>query len=52
MGGVVSSEKGRRGARHIRLNRPVALKMILGGGHAAPQVIQRFRLEAKAAARM
>src|SRR5438309_426218 len=30
-------------ARHLRLNRLVALKMILGGEHADPRQFERFR---------
>src|SRR5437899_2378752 len=30
-------------ARHLALNRPVALKMILAGGHAGPSELLRFR---------
>jgi serine/threonine-protein kinase len=37
-------------ARDVRLDRIVALKMILGGGHAGTQERQRFLSEAKAAA--
>jgi WD40 repeat protein len=39
-------------ARHLALKRTVALKMVLAGGHAAPQELARFRLEAEAAARL
>jgi serine/threonine-protein kinase len=39
-------------ARHLALKRTVALKMVLGGGHAAPQELARFRLEAEAVARL
>jgi WD40 repeat protein/tetratricopeptide (TPR) repeat protein len=35
-----------------RLNRSVALKMILGGAHAGPQELARFRTEAEAVARL
>jgi formylglycine-generating enzyme required for sulfatase activity len=34
-------------ARHTRLNRVVALKMILGGGHAGPEERLRFMAEAE-----
>jgi tetratricopeptide (TPR) repeat protein len=37
-------------ARHIRLNRVVALKMILAGGHAGPHQRVRFLAEAEAVA--
>jgi eukaryotic-like serine/threonine-protein kinase len=37
-------------ARHLRLNRPVALKMILAGAYAAPQEVERFLREAEAVA--
>jgi len=37
-------------ARHVRLNRLVALKMILAGQFASPAEVQRFRSEAEAAA--
>jgi serine/threonine-protein kinase len=37
-------------ARHLRLNRFVALKMLLGGSHASPPEIERFRREAEAIA--
>lgn len=39
-------------ARHVTLNRLVALKVILGGAHADSQQRQRFRTEAEAAARL
>jgi tetratricopeptide (TPR) repeat protein len=37
-------------ARHLRLNRLVALKMISGGGQAAPEMVARFQIEAEALA--
>jgi WD40 repeat protein/serine/threonine protein kinase len=39
-------------ARHLALKRPVALKMILGGGHAGEADRARFRLEVEAVARL
>jgi WD40 repeat protein/tRNA A-37 threonylcarbamoyl transferase component Bud32 len=39
-------------ARQIKLNRIVALKMILAGAHAGPQELARFRTEAEAVARL
>jgi WD40 repeat protein/serine/threonine protein kinase len=39
-------------ARQIALDRVVALKMVLGGGHAGPNELARFRLEAEAIARL
>lgn len=39
-------------ARHLRLNRVVALKMVLGGAHAGPDQLAQFRTEAEATARL
>src|ERR1019366_2823639 len=39
-------------ARHLRLNRIVALKMILAGDFATPDARQRFQREAEAVARL
>jgi hypothetical protein len=39
-------------ARHLQLNRLVALKMILAGSHAGEQELARFRREAEAVARL
>ena len=39
-------------ARHLRLNRPVALKMLLSGNHASPAELARFRVEAETIARL
>jgi serine/threonine protein kinase len=39
-------------ARHLALNRTVALKMILAGQHAGPQELARFQTEARAAAQI
>ena len=39
-------------AQQRSLNRPVAVKMILAGQLATPESVQRFRLEAEAAARL
>ena len=39
-------------ARHLRLNRIVALKMILGGGLAGDAELARFRVEAETVARL
>jgi hypothetical protein len=54
----IEDELGRGGmgvvyrARHIRLNRPCALKMILAGAHAGPDDVIRFVTEAEAIARI
>jgi predicted Ser/Thr protein kinase len=54
----VLGELGRGGmgvvykARHIPLNRLVALKMILAGAHAGPEQRARFKREAEAVARL
>ncbi len=37
-------------AWHVRLQRPVALKMLLAGVHAQPEELERFRREAQAVA--
>jgi serine/threonine-protein kinase len=37
-------------ARHVRLNRRVALKMLLAGAYAAPEELARFEREAEAVA--
>src|SRR5262245_53813875 len=39
-------------ARHLKLNRLVALKMIRAGAHAEPEQLARFRAEAEAVARL
>ena len=39
-------------ARHLALNRAVALKMILAGAHAGAKDLERFRQEAEAVARL
>jgi hypothetical protein len=39
-------------ARHLKLQRLVALKMIRGGGAAGPEDLERFRTEAEAIARL
>src|SRR5262245_23775450 len=39
-------------ARHVKLNRVVALKMILAGGHAGAADLARFRTEVEAVARL
>jgi serine/threonine-protein kinase len=54
----IERELGRGGmgvvykARQTRLNRPVALKMVLAGAHATPQQLARFDREARAVARL
>ena len=54
----VLGELGRGGmgvvyrARHVALDRPVALKVVLGATHAGPDQLTRFRAEATAAARL
>jgi serine/threonine-protein kinase len=37
-------------ARHLKLNRPVAIKMLLAGAYAGPEELARFRREAEAVA--
>ncbi|WP_422927936.1 serine/threonine-protein kinase [Singulisphaera sp. PoT] len=55
-GHVVESVLGRGGmgvvykARHLRFNRPVAVKMMLAGGYAGPPELARFFREAEALA--
>jgi len=57
-GYVLERELGRGGmgvvyqARQTTLNRVVALKMILSGGHAGEEELARFRTEAEAIARL
>lgn len=37
-------------ARHLKLNRPVAIKMLLAGGYAGPHELERFKREAESIA--
>jgi WD40 repeat protein/serine/threonine protein kinase len=39
-------------ARQLKLNRLVALKMVLAGAHAAPETVARFKTEAEAVAQL
>ena len=39
-------------ARQLKLNRVVAIKMLIGGGFAGPDALRRFRAEAEAVARL
>lgn len=39
-------------ARHLALNRLVAVKMIIAGGHASADQLNRFRIEAESVARL
>src|SRR3954447_5592276 len=57
-GYAILGELGRGGmgvvykAKHLKLKRLVALKMILSGAHAGEHELTRFRLEAEALARL
>ena len=54
----VLGELGRGGmsvvfkARHLKLNRIIALKMLTAGAHAGPDLLQRFRREGESFARL
>jgi serine/threonine-protein kinase len=39
-------------ARQVRLDRPVALKMVLAGAHASSEMLSRFHIEAQAVAHL
>src|SRR5437016_1114371 len=39
-------------ARHLDLDRLVALKVVLGGAHASPETLGRFKAEARAVAQL
>src|SRR5262249_1539938 len=58
LGYEILAEIGRGGmgvvykARHVRLDRLVALKMILAGAHASADQIARFHIEARAVAQI
>src|SRR5262249_56780669 len=57
-GSEVLSELGRGGmgvvykARHLKLKRTVALKMVLAGGHGEDDLLARFKAEVEAVARL